>query len=406
MGLKSYPKEESDLMPKNPNPATVLLVSNNQAMITATQAILAAEEDFSLVEQELTPAILFSMIVRIQPDVILLDYDFQKQPFNLVDKIATDFPASALVAVLSEAEIGNSDRVVLSGARAFIKYPYTADKLLLTLRRVMELKERNHARPAGEPFPEEEAKFRQTITVFSPKGGAGTTTIATNLAISLHKALKEEEDVLLIDGKHLFGHAALYLNLRTANSITDLTAHAGMLDPRLISQVVVEHLSGIHVLPSPNSIAQAQGIRPEDLFKVIQSLQQIYPYIIIDAGNHLDEITVTYLDSSDKILLVFNPDLASMRDVGLFMEIASSLSYPKEKVLPIVNLAGRKADVKSNEIEDILKMEIFGTIPADDELALASLNEGVPILMKKPHHRISKSFQKITKNLLKAIEPE
>jgi pilus assembly protein CpaE len=391
-------------MPTSNPPAAVLLVSTNQELIAATRTALASEPGFSLVEQELTPGILFSVIARTRPAVILLDYDFQKQPLNLVDKIAAEFPASSLVAILSEANMDQSDRVVLSGARAFIKYPFPADKLIITIKRVMELKERNQAHPAGEAAEEDQDKVRRTYTIFSPKGGAGTTTIATNLAISLHKTLKE--DVLLIDGKHLFGHAALYLNLRTANSITDLIAHAGMLDQRLIDQVVVEHVSGIHVLPSPNSIAQAQGIRPEDLFKVIQSLQQVYPHIVIDAGNHLDENSVTYLDASDKILLVFNPDLASMRDIGLFMEISASLSYPKEKMLLVVNQAGRKADVKSNEIEGILKMEIFATIPADDELALSSLNEGVPILMKKPHHRISKAYQKLTKDLLNATKSD
>ncbi len=71
----------------------------------------------------------------------------------------------------------------------------------------------------------------------------------------------------MIDGKHLFGHIALYYNLRTSNSITNLIAHAGNLDERLIKQVVVRHTSGIHVLPSPNSIIEAQGIKPEDLLQ-------------------------------------------------------------------------------------------------------------------------------------------
>jgi pilus assembly protein CpaE len=386
-------------MPTNAPPATVLLVSKDQGIINATRAALADEEQVNLVDQELTAAILFEIIHRMQPDVILLDFAFQSQPLNLLDKLTTEFPKSAVVAILSEAEMDQSDRVVLSGARAFIKFPYQPGMLPVTIKRVMELKERNHHSPADEDELEKKETDRHTFTVFSPKGGAGTTTIAANLAISLHKALKE--DVLLVDGKHLFGHVALYLNLRTANSITDLIAHAGMLDKRLIDQVVVKHVSGIYVLPSPNSITQAQGIRPDDLFKVIQSLQGAFAHIVIDAGNHLDENRVTYMDASDKILLIFNPDLASMRDVGLFMEISASLSYPKEKTLLIVNLAGRKADVKNTEIEDILKMEIFGTIPADDELALSSLNEGVPILLKKPRHRISKAYIKITKDLLK-----
>jgi pilus assembly protein CpaE len=392
-------------MPITANPAKVLLVSTNQAIIDATRAALSDEDDFNLLDQEVAAGNLFSLIAKTQPDVILLDFGFQAQPFNLIDRLAAEHPDRALIAILSEAEMEHSDRVVLSGARAFIKFPFQPGKLQVTVKRVMELKQRNHVQSSGESEQTLEDKPRQTLAVFSPKGGAGTTTIATNLAISLHKTLKEE--VLLIDGKHLFGHTALYLNLRTANSITDLIAHAGMLDQRLIDQVVIKHLTGINVLPSPNSIALAQGIRPDDLFKVIQSLQGAFPLIVIDAGNHLNDNAVTYLDAADRILLVFNPDLASMRDVGLFMEIASTLSYPKEKILPIVNLAGRKADVKSGEIENILKFEIFATIPADENLALSCINEGVPILQKYPRHRISKAYAKITKQLVNtAINPK
>jgi pilus assembly protein CpaE len=388
-------------MPTTNPTASILLVSKDPALSDATRIALAEEPQLQLLDQPVTTGNLFSLIAGEKPDVILLDFQFQPQPLNLVDKIATEYPGSAVVAVLTETEMVNSDRVVLSGARAFIQYPYPPGKLVITTKRVLELKGRDQVRPSG-PTPKPDQQLKNTFTVFSPKGGAGTTTVAVNFAISLHKALKEE--VLLVDGKHLFGHVALYLNLRTGNSIADLIAHAGMLDQRLINQVVVKHTSGIKVLPSPNQITQAQGIRPENLFKIVQALQKVYPYIVIDGGNHLDENTVTYLDSSDKVLLVLNPDLASMRDVRLYMEISNSLSYPKDKTLLLVNLAGRKADVKQQEIEKILKMIVFGTIPADDDLALASLNEGVPILLKKPRHRISRAYTKITKDLVKIIQ--
>ena len=245
-------------------------------------------------------------------------------------------------------------------------------------------------------------KAKNTFTIFSPKGGVGTTTISTNLAISLHKTLKE--DVLVIDGKHLFGHIALYYNLRTGNSITDLITQADALDERLIKQVVVRHTSGIHVLPSPNLITEAQGIKPDELFKVIKSLQMVFPNIIIDGGNYLNENTVTYMDSSDKILLVLNPDIASMRDAKQFMDISATLSYPKDKTLLILNFTGRKANVKTEDIENILKVKIFGVIPSDGNLALNSMNEGVPILVKKPRHPISKAFIDITKELVEIIQ--
>jgi len=389
-------------MAKKSESATILLVSKNPSVIEATRMTLAEEDDLKLIEKEVTVENLITVISQSKPDVILLDFGFQQHPFYLVDKIASDFPKSAIVALLSESEMVNLDRVVLSGARAFLQYPFESEKLVIIINRVLELLERHQNSPTESDVMENIINAKNTYTVFSPKGGAGTTTVAINLAIGLQKELKE--DVLLIDGKHLFGHVALFLNLFTGNSITDLIAHAGKLDQQLIKQVVEQHASGVYVLPSPNSITQAQGIKPENLFKVVQSLQEVFPNIIIDGGNYLDENTVTYMDSSDKILLVLNPDLASMRDARQFLEIASTLSYPKEKVLFLLNLVGRKADVKSDEIESILKMKIFGKIPADENLALSCLNEGVPIMMKKPRHPISRAYSDITKDLLKIIQ--
>ncbi len=382
-------------------PATILLISKNSSIIQATRSTLSSIETLNLIEKEVNSENLLPVIAETQPEVILLDFEFQHQPFELMDKIASEFPGCAVIAILPESEIANSDRVVLSGARAFILFPYRSDNLVTTINRVLELMVRAQAFSTQASTLEKFAKPKNTFIVFSPKGGVGTTTIATNLALSLHKTLNE--DVLLIDGKHQFGDVALYLNLRTGNSITDLISHAGMLDQRLIKQVVVRHISGIYVLPSPNSLTEAQGIRPEDLFKVLASLQQVFPNIIIDGGNHLNENTVTYMDSSDKILLALNSDLASLRDVRQFIEITETLSYPKNKTLLVLNATGRKADVKKEAIEEILKMKIFGKIPADENLALSSLNEGVPIVLKNPRHPISKAFTDLAKELAKII---
>jgi pilus assembly protein CpaE len=384
-------------MAKMTNKASILLASKNPAVIEATRKTITEEKNFKLIERDITSENLFSVIAETKPDVILLDFGFQHHPFYMVDKIATDYPNSAVVAILSESEMVNLDRVVLSGARAFLQHPFQPDKLIVIIKRVIELLERNQTPSEEAPVVEETITPKNTFTVFSPKGGAGTTTVAINMAIALHKTLKEE--VLLVDGKRMFGHVALYLNLFTGNSIMDLITHAGMLDQQLIKQVVERHASGIYVLPSPSSINDAQGIQPENLFKVIQGLQVIFPNIIIDAGNDLDDNTVTLMDSSDKVILVLNPDLASMRDIRQFNEISTSLSYPKDKILYLLNLSGRKADIKSEEIENILKIKLFGKIPADENLALSCLNEGVPIMIKKPRHPIGKAFTEVSKDL-------
>ena len=394
-------------MKKTTRPPVILLVSNNPTLIEDTRKALGQAEILNLAEEKVSSRILSKAIVNTQPDMVLLDFENLKQPYFLVYKLASEYPMYPSIAILPEAKLEIADRVVQAGARAYISFPYaSSDELQKLIGEYIQVIDNANPAGANTSFSLSEHPTN-TIAVFSPKGGTGCTTIATNFAISLHKTYKE--DVLLIDGKHLFGHVALYLNLLTGNSITDLISQVGMLDEQLINQVVVRHKSGIHVLPSPNSVEGAQGIAPEDLFSVLRDLHNVFPNIVIDAGNHLDENTVTYLDSSDKILLVLNPDLASMRDARQFIKICETLSYPQEKIVSVLNLIGRKEEVKREEIEKVLQMKVVGKIPADEEVALSSVNDGVPIILKKSRHPISKAISDLVEEvdfLMQTAKPE
>lgn len=389
-------------MPTRNLPKTILLVSNNQDLIETTRTNLGSNELYDLIAEMGNLEKLSDIIAETQPNLILLDFDFAPEPLQFAQELISTYPQIAFVPILTESHMANADQVMLTGARVFVKYPYQQDALSVTVKRAMDYKQSEQAISELPSTSEAPTKHSHVFSVFSPKGGAGTTTFAVNLAISLHKQV--EEDVLLIDGKLLFGHVPLHLNIRTGNSLTDLIPHQGMLDKRLIRQVVVQHVSGIYVLPSPLSIFDGQGIRPEDLFNVVQALQLEFPHIIIDAGSHLNENSVTFMDASNKILLVANPNIAALRDARQFMEVATSLSYPMDKIMLILYGAGKRLDIKQEEIENILKMKVFGIIPADGDQMRRSLNEGVPIVIMKPACPISRAYKKVAKRLIKTYE--
>jgi pilus assembly protein CpaE len=382
----------------NSNKKRILLVSSNKSIRDLTHEIIQESDDLELIEREINSKNIFSVVDETRPNIILFDLKFQKDPHNLISEISSKHPTCALIAFHSQSEIVDTNRILESGAHGLISFPYQLENLNNTINRVIN----QIAQVSGESNSDILKKTTKTFTVFSPKGGVGTTTISINLAIGLQKRLRE--DVLLLDGKNLFGHIALYCNIHTGNSIADLIAHAGALDDQLIKQVVVKHTSGIHVLPSPTSFVEAQSIKPEDLFKVVSLLQTIYPYIVIDGGNFLNENAVTHMDLSDKILLVLNPEIASMRDAKQFVEISASLSYPKSKTLIILNSMDKKSDMKVDEIENILKMKIYGMVPFDSSLAISCINEGIPIMSKKPHHPISKAITEISRNLAEMVQ--
>ncbi len=384
-------------------PSQVLVVSKNELINQTINTAFMKETDFKLLDSSLASEGILNAIHELSPDIVLLDFEYvpSEQIFDLVDEIAMQYPKTAVVAILSEETLRFSQQVIMAGARAFMLHPFSQLQLLTALRRVRELQLRS---AGATTFPESLVSAKtsnKNFVVFSPKGGVGCTTVATNLAIALYQVIGEE--VLLVDGKHLFGDIAVVMNLRTANSISDLIPHAGSMDESLIRQVVARHVSGIQILPSPSSIAMAQGIRPDDLYNVVLGLQSVYPNIVVDGGNYLSEAAVTYMDAASRILLVLTPEMSALRAARQFLDISRSLSYPREKILLVVNKVGRKSDVSVADIEKVLRTKVFVSIPVDEEVAQNSINEGVPVILKKPGHNISKTFKKFAKDLLELV---
>jgi pilus assembly protein CpaE len=226
--------------------------------------------------------------------------------------------------------------------------------------------------------------------------------VALNLAVSL--AEETDRRVLLLEGKLVFGHLGLMLNLRSRNTLADLLPHAVALEETLVREVVSEHASGIFVLLAPANLEVAQGVRPEALFSVVDGLRPFYDYIVIDAGNVLDENTVTLLDLADRILLVTTPDLAALHDVSRFAQISRTLAYEPGKVLTILNRAGILGGVRTNDIEKALRHEVFAHIPDDGATVLRSLNRGLPLVFRYPRSPASRAIQRLARRLLKLGE--
>ncbi|MEN6523949.1 MAG: cellulose synthase operon protein YhjQ/BcsQ [Anaerolineaceae bacterium] len=389
----------------SPTAVKVLVISKNDVLSKEVDTVFESDKEFHLQDASYLEDGVVQAVKSLLPDIVLYDYQYSApdEIFDTIDDITILHPDVSIIVIIPEEEIANANRVILAGARAFIPYPFSHVNLLSTMKRVREL----HSRITGPGSQPGQGKdpFRpdRSFLIFSPKGGVGCSTVAANLAIALYQECGEE--VLLVDGKHLFGDIGLMLNIKTANSIIDLIPHVASLDETLVRQIVIRHTSGIQVLPSPFSASVAQSIRPDDLFSVIQGLQHIFPNMVIDGGNYLNDEVVTLMDSCQKVILVLNADLASLRNARLFLDICRTLSYPREKILLLMNKVSGKNDVALNEVEKVLRTKIFGVIPSDDNLALAALNEGVPMIIKRANHPIAKAYHKIANNLLDLAAP-
>lgn len=387
------------MTPSNATSRVLVIADPGPTQQQITSA-LSAEVEFELSDLLTSTERLARDVRAAEPEIVLVDHQLGGQPtLDIIDDIALQFPEVALVAILPDNEPLAIQQVMLAGARAFLVQPFTQVNLLSTLRRVRELESRrvqSQVAAASAQKVEAERPLR-TLAVFSPRGGVGCSTVASNLAINMFEETKA--DVLLFEGKLFFGHLDVMLNIRTRNTVADLLPHAATLDEGLVNDVVSEHISGIDVLLGPSDVQVAQGVRPDDLYTVFMNMQRLYDYIVIDAGSSLNENTVTILDSVDRILLVTTPDLAALHDTSRFVQVSRSLGYPSDKILIVLNRAGLTGGVKSGDIETALHHEVFAQIPDDGPNALRSLNRGIPLVLRYPRSSASRAIKLLAKTL-------
>jgi len=386
------------------NPANkqirVVCISDPGATQQQITEALNTQKEFTLVDILPTKEMLVKQLRSLEPDILLVDSQLEgESTLDIIDDLALQFPNASLVAILPTNDPLTAQQVMLAGARAFLITPFSQINLMSTLRRVSELEGRRQQTKTYIPSATPEAtRPLRSVTIYSPRGGTGVTSIAANTAIAL--AEETGKKVLLFEGKVFFGHLEVILNLRVQNSISDLIPHATNMDEGLVRDVVTPHPSGIHVLLAPSNVQIAQGIRAEDIYNVYMGVSRYYDYIVVDAGGPLNDISVTLMDAADRVLLVTTPDLAALHDTSRFLQLSRSLAYPAEKILMVLNKAGIEGGIKLRDIESVLHNQVYHQIPSDPANVLRSINRGIPYLVNYPRSQASKSVQQLARNLI------
>ncbi len=386
------------MSPENKQIRVVALCDPGATQVQITEA-LNAQNEFILVDVLASKEMLARQIRAAEPDILLVDSQLENEStMDIIDDLAIQFPTASVVAILPTNDPLTAQQVMLAGARAFLITPFSQINLISTLRRVTELEGRRQQTQTYMPSQLSEAtRPLRSVTFFSPRGGSGVSSLAVNTAVAL--AEETGKKVLLFEGKVFFGHLEVMLNLKVQNALSDLIPHASNLDEGLIRDVIAPHPSGIHVLLAPSNAQVAQGIRAEDIYNIFIGVSRYYDYVVVDGGGPLNEISVTLMDATDRILLVTTPDLAALHDTSRFLQLSRSLGYPSEKILMVLNKAGVEGGVKLKDIEAVLHNQVYHQVANDPANVLRSINRGIPFLVYYPRSSASKSVQQLAQSL-------
>jgi pilus assembly protein CpaE len=384
--------------------------------------LLQFESDVEVVGTARTGREGIQLAQELDPDVILMDINMPDiDGISATEVIRQNSPHIQVVILSVQSDQNYMRRAMLAGARDFLTKPPMGDELISAIRRAGEMAhvERtktsqarlgsslNSAGPSVIAPGNFSATKGKIITIYSPKGGTGCTTIAVNLAIALNN---EATRTVIVDGNLQFGDVAMFVNEQGKNTILDLAPRVDDLELDLVEDILIKHqASGVCILASPPRPEMAEKVTGDQFVKVLQFLQKMFAYVVVDTASILTDVVLGSLDISDVILVITTQEIPAIKNTRLFLDLLQTMGIGKERVVFSINRFDKRISITPEKISDNLKQEVAVTIPLDEKVVITAVNRGVPFMIDNKTQLAGKgifSLAEAVRARLSALESE
>ncbi|MFH5824272.1 CpaE family protein [Georgenia sp. AZ-5] len=310
------------------------------------------------------------------PEVVVLDSRPAAEPMlQLTADLTGLFPGIGVVLVSDQpAELGLA--AMRAGVRDILDPSAAVDDVRTVLQRAAQLT-RPQTPPPGIPLPEDLGASGRIISVVSPKGGVGKTTVATNLAVGLARAVPHS--TVLVDLDLQFGDVASALNLDPEYSLADAVHNPARRDTMVLKTFLTLHETGLYVLCAPESPAAADGIGGDDVGRLLQSLATQFRYVVVDTAPGLNEHTLAALDQTTDPVLLTSMDVPGVRGLRKELDTLTDLGMFAEGRFILLNFEDARSGLSIADVEATIGRDVDMTLPRCPVVP-ASVNQGVPLM--------------------------
>ena len=295
-------------------------------------------------------------------------------------------PSMAAIPVLCISQSDDVDdriRFLEAGADDVMAKPFDARELEARVEALLLRFQRSRDLTPAVALEGSTEAARHIVTVFSPKGGVGTTTIAVNVAVAM--AMRRPERTLLIDLDRQFGQVGTHLNLTVRSTVADVARDESALrEPEFLRSFAAHHESGLHVLPAPGSPELGELVGTQQVERLIANAANAYDAVVIDAGSHLDEQALAALERSDGAIFPFYPEIAALKALHSLVDVLGEIGSIVGKATFVLNNAFAKEILKMRDIEGALGTKVAVDLPYDPFIYLKAVNEGIPVVRGAP----------------------
>jgi pilus assembly protein CpaE len=304
---------------------------------------------------------------------------YQQEPTPSLVMVESGAPAARLLAELDGlAEVCDpGTKVLVIGAandialyrelmrRGVSEYLVPPMKPLQLIRAISDL----YADPLS-PF------VGRSIAFVGAKGGVGASTIAHNVAHALTERL--HANAVIVDLDLPFGTAGLDFNQDPAHGVVDALGQPDRLDAVLLDRMMVRCTDRLSLFAAPATLDTDYEFDADAYEEVAGKIRTTAPFIVMDLPHLWSGWMRRVMLSSDELVIVATPDLASLRNAKNMVDLirqARPNDSPPRLVLNQVGVPGRP-EIPVKEFGAALALEPSLVLPFDPKTFGQAANNG------------------------------
>ncbi|MEX6509119.1 CpaE family protein [Jiella sp. M17.18] len=240
--------------------------------------------------------------------VVVESQDDEERLFGELQRLSEVCLQSTRVIVVGRKnDIGLYRTLLEQGISEYLAMPVDTPTLIQAIGRLCQ---RDVARPAGK-----------VCAFFAASGGAGSSTLAHNVAWSL--ANDHDCDAILIDLDLAFGTAGLDFDLPATDGLAEVLRDVERLDEVLLERMVAHRGDRLSILTPSLALAEHFEPRGSALDRLLELCRATAKMTILDLPHHWAPWVRHILIDADEIAVTAAPNLAGLRN---FKSIAAQLA--------------------------------------------------------------------------------
>ncbi|MFI8589909.1 CpaE family protein [Dietzia maris] len=327
------------------------------------------------------------------PQVVVIDTAAGlEDALALSSRLAAECPGMAVVLVSEQP-----DALALSALRAGacdVVHPEAeVPEFAAVLGRAAQVAATSAPQGPGDPAMNGSASARgRVISVVSPKGGVGKTTVATNLAVGLSRSAPNS--TVLVDLDVQFGDVASALNLDPEHTLLDVVRGPAVKDSMVLKTFLTQHQTGLYTVCAPASPADADDITSADVARLLKTLASEFRYVVVDTAPGLDDHALAAIDQADELVLLTSLDVPGVRGLRKEMAILRDLALDFDKRHILVNFADPRSGLTKADAEATIGAGVDLVLPRSKAVPV-SVNQGLPLLQSDTRDPMTKQLRKL-----------